>query len=261
MSVLLSATSITKAFGGLKAVSNVDVVVGAGEIVSVIGPNGAGKTTFFNCLTGIYKPSGGQVQLDGETITGWAAHEVCRRGLARTFQNIRLFAEMTVLENVMVAQYAHYRPMPWDILLRTRKFLNSESKLSIEAEALLELVGLSEQSHTMARHLAYGLQRRLEIARALATRPKVLLLDEPGAGMNPSETDELMKLISLLREKGLSIVLIEHHMKVVMGISDKIIVLDQGEKIADGTPGEIRSNARVIEAYLGSSSDGEGSHA
>jgi branched-chain amino acid transport system ATP-binding protein len=261
MSALLTATGLSKAFGGLKAVSNVDVSVGAREIVSVIGPNGAGKTTFFNCLTGIYKPSAGRVDLAGEAITGMAPHEVCKRGVARTFQNIRLFAEMTVIENVMVAQYAHFRPMPWDILFRTASFQASEAKLCAEALELLTLVGLQDLAQTTARNLAYGLQRRLEIARALATRPRVLLLDEPGAGMNPRETEELTQLIGTLRERGLAVLLIEHHMKVVMGISDKIVVLDQGEKIADGTPAEIRVNPRVIAAYLGTSADGEGGHA
>lgn len=260
MSALLEVTGLGKSFGGLKAVTGVDLSVQAGSIVSVIGPNGAGKTTLFNCLTGIYRPNTGQVQLEGNDITGLPPHEVCRRGLARTFQNIRLFAEMSVAENVMVAQYTHYRPTPWDILFRTRAYRECEAQLAEEAQELLSLVGLSSWATATARNLAYGLQRRLEIARALATRPKVLLLDEPGAGMNPSETGELTELIARLRTRGLAILLIEHHMKVVMGISDHIVVLDQGERIAAGPPAEIQRDARVIAAYLGEEATGE-SHA
>jgi branched-chain amino acid transport system ATP-binding protein len=248
---LLETRGLTKTFGGLKAVQNVDLTVGENRIVSVIGPNGAGKTTFFNCLSGIYRPDGGTITLAGRDVTGRAPHEVCRLGLARTFQNIRLFPEMTALENVMVSQFQHRSIAPVPLLLRSKKFQEAEKQNSAEALAFLETVGLGDRADHLAGSLAYGLQRRLEIARALATRPRLLLLDEPAAGMNPQETVEMVRLISSIRDRGLAVLLIEHHMKLVMSISDEILVLDHGVPIAHGAPEAIRNDPQVIKAYLG----------
>jgi branched-chain amino acid transport system ATP-binding protein len=254
MTPLLETRGLTKTFGGLKAVQNVDLRVEANRIVSVIGPNGAGKTTFFNCLSGIYRPDGGTILLDGHRINGRAPHQVCRRGLARTFQNIRLFPEMTVLENVMVAQFRHRSITPLPLLFHTKSFRAAEKKNRDEAFAFLEFVELAPLTDTLAGSLAYGLQRRLEIARALATGPRLLLLDEPAAGMNPQETVETVRLISKIRDRGLAVLLIEHHMKLVMTISDEILVLDHGVPIAHGAPEAIRNDPQVIRAYLGEES-------
>jgi branched-chain amino acid transport system ATP-binding protein len=251
MTPLLETRDLSKTFGGLKAVQKVNLRVEANRIVSVIGPNGAGKTTFFNCLSGIYRPDGGSIHLDGTDVTGRVAHEVCRRGLARTFQNIRLFAEMTVLENVMVAQFRHRSLSPARLLLHSPRFREEEKKNRAQAREYLDFVGLLPRADDLASSLAYGLQRRLEIARALATQPRLLLLDEPAAGMNPQETVEMVGLISRIRERGLAVVLIEHHMKVVMSISDEILVLDHGVPIAHGAPEAVRQDAAVIKAYLG----------
>lgn len=251
MTPLLETRDLSKTFGGLKAVQQVNLRVEANRIVSVIGPNGAGKTTFFNCLSGIYRATSGAILLDGENITGRSPHQICRRGMARTFQNIRLFPEMTVLENVLVAQLQHRAIAPLSMLLRLPKFRGEERKSSSEALAFLDLVGLGRHAETRSGSLAYGLQRRLEIARALATRPRLLLLDEPAAGMNPQETVEMIHLISKIRETGLAIVLIEHHMKLVMSISDEILVLDHGVPIAHGSPEAVRNDPQVIKAYLG----------
>jgi branched-chain amino acid transport system ATP-binding protein len=251
MTPLLETRGLCKTFGGLKAVQKVDLRVEANRVVSVIGPNGAGKTTFFNCLSGIYRPEIGSVLLDGHDITGKRPHQVCRRGVARTFQNIRLFPEMSVLENVLVAQFRHRSISPLPLLLRSKRFCTAESKSREEAIGFLEFVGLARYTEAASGSLAYGLQRRLEIARALATKPRLLLLDEPAAGMNPQETVEMVQLISRIRDRGLAILLIEHHMKVVMSISDEIMVLDHGIPIAHGTPEEIRKNPQVIKAYLG----------
>jgi len=251
MTPLLETRSISKTFGGLKAVQKVDLRVEANRVVSVIGPNGAGKTTFFNCLSGIYRPESGSILLDGHDITGRQPHQVCRRGVARTFQNIRLFPEMSVLENILVAQFQHRSLSPFPLLAHSKKFRTEENASCEEAREFLEFVGLTKYADAVSGSLAYGLQRRLEIARALATRPRLLLLDEPAAGMNPQETVEMIQLISNIRNRGLAIILIEHHMKVVMTISDEILVLDHGIPIAHGTPEKVRNDPVVIKAYLG----------
>ena len=251
MTPLLSVQNITKKFGGLKAITNVSLDLLPGQISSLIGPNGAGKTTFFNCLTGIYKPDEGKIFLNQQNITSQKPHEICRLGIARTFQNVRLFAEMSALENVMVGQFHWNKISPWHILTRSHHYHKQENAGKIVALELLHFVGLEEVCHQWARQLSYGMQRRLEIARALATRPRILLLDEPGAGMNPKELEAMIQLIKKIRHQGLSVLLIEHHMKVVMGISDHITVLDHGENIASGNPQEIRSHPKVIAAYLG----------
>jgi branched-chain amino acid transport system ATP-binding protein len=248
---LFETRSLSKHFGGLKALEAVDLVVERGEIHSVIGPNGAGKTTLFNCVTGIYPPTEGRVLFEGRGITGLPARRVTKRGLARTFQNIRLFKEMSARENVMVGRHVRARAGWFRTIFRTPGFRREERAIAEQALEKLEFVGLSAMAETGAANLPYGHQRRLEIARALATDPKLLLLDEPAAGMNPEETRRLMELICRVRDEGITVLLIEHDMKVVMGISDRITVIDHGERIADGTPGKIRNDARVIEAYLG----------
>ncbi len=251
MSALLQTRGLSKTFGGLKAVQNVDLAVGANRIVSVIGPNGAGKTTFFNCLSGIYCPDGGEILLDGQNIAGRRPHQISRLGMSRTFQNIRLFPEMTVIENVLVAQFQHRSLSPLPLLFRSPKFCASEQANRNEALEFLDFVGLRAHANRRSSSLAYGQQRRLEIARALATKPRLLLLDEPAAGMNPQEAVEMVQLISRIRERGLAILLIEHHMKVVMTISDEILVLDHGITIAHGAPEQVRNDPQVIKAYLG----------
>ena len=250
---ILVATSVTKRFGGLEANKAVDFTIPRGGIVSLIGPNGAGKTTFFNQLTGMYEPTSGDISFDGESILGLKPHQIVELGIGRTFQNIRLFGDMSVVGNVMVGHHVRMKA-PWYASLVRLPWVQEEERATEQlALELMDLVGLPNRiRHEWAKNLPYGDQRRLELARALASRPKLLLLDEPTAGMNPLETAQVTKLIGELRETlGLSILLIEHDMKVVMGVSEHITVLDYGEKIAEGGPEEIRSNPRVIEAYLG----------
>lgn len=241
-------------FGGLKAVNQVDFHVNQGEIVSLIGPNGAGKTTFFNMLTGIYKPTEGSIQLNGEKIEGIAPEKIIEKGIARTFQNIRLFSHMTVLDNVLLGMHSCSGNNLFQSLFRTGKFYEEEKLNQVKAKELLKTVGLLEKRNDYAANLSYGQQRKLEIIRALASKPKLLLLDEPAAGMNPQETQDLMNYIKGLKQLGITILLIEHDMKLVMKISDKIYVLDHGTKIAEGEPSHIQKSRVVIEAYLGLSS-------
>jgi len=252
MSQLLSIDNITRSFGGIVAVGGVSLEVPKASIVSVIGPNGAGKTTFFNLVTGLYRPNSGAIHFDGERIDGLPPDEIVTAGIARTFQNIRLFNDMSVLENCLVAGDCR-RPTGYlHCLWHTGKFRADERESIGEARKCLEFVGLAAKRDELASSLSYGDQRRLEIARALATRPKMLLLDEPSAGMNPGETDGVTRLIRRARDElGISVLLIEHDMRMVMTVSEAITVLDYGKRIASGTPGEIRRNPQVIEAYLG----------
>jgi branched-chain amino acid transport system permease protein len=249
---LLEVRGLTRSFGGLMAVSEVDLLIPAGGIVGLIGPNGAGKTTFFNLVTGLLQPDKGDIRFDGQSLVGLKPHAIVGRGIARTFQSIRLFQNMSVLDNVRVGEHCRLHASVAGAVFRPPAVMAEEVRARGRARELLDFVSLGDKSENMAKNLAYGDQRRLEIARALATEPRLLLLDEPTAGMNPRETDALTELIGLLRrELGLAVLLIEHHMEVVMGISDRITVLDYGTRIAEGTPAEIRRNAKVIEAYLG----------
>jgi branched-chain amino acid transport system ATP-binding protein len=250
---ILRVSGLTKRFGGLTAVDNVTFDVPAGEVFALIGPNGAGKTTMFNCVTGVYKPTLGRVTFLDRDLTGSPPHRAAKAGIARTFQNIRLFEYMSALDNVRLGHHCRMRSKLWDSLFKTPFERREERRITEHSMELLTLVGLDHHAENYARNLAYGQQRRLEIARALATDPKLLLLDEPAAGFTPQEKVELMELVRTILGRGITVFLIEHDMKVVMQASQRIVVLDHGEKIAEGTPNEVRGNQRVVEAYLGKS--------
>jgi branched-chain amino acid transport system ATP-binding protein len=252
--VVLEASGVTMRFGGLLAVNDVNLTVREGEIVGLIGPNGAGKTTFFNCLTGLYKPTSGQVRFAGKPLAPKPT-AVVKAGMARTFQNIRLFANMTALENVMVGRYCRTSAGALTAVLRGPKFRREERATRARAQELLEFVGLGKSAEHLARNMPYGDQRRLEIARALATDPKLILLDEPTAGMNPQETRQASDLIFKIRDSGLSVVVIEHDMRFIFNLCDRVLCLVRGEALVEGTPGEVQSDPRVIEAYIGTGED------
>ena len=249
---LLKATKLSKVFGGLKAVSNFEVTIEKGELIGLIGPNGAGKTTAFNLLTGVYEPSTGEIEFDGKSIVGLKPYQITQRGLARTFQNIRLFAELSVLDNVKIAYHFHVKYGILESVLRIGRYHKEEAEIEKKAIELLQIFQLADKKDEIAKNLPYGDQRRLEIARALAAQPKLLLLDEPAAGMNPQETQQLMKMIQWIKKEfDLTILLIEHDMSLVMNVCERIYVLEYGSIIAQGIPEEIKNNPRVIEAYLG----------
>ena len=249
---LLKAEKVSKIFGGLKAVSNFDMHIDNGELIGLIGPNGAGKTTAFNLLTGVYQPTTGVIEFDGKSVVGLKPFQITQGGIARTFQNIRLFSELSVLDNVKIAYHSHVKYGLAEAVLRVGRYFREEDEIEQKAIDFLKIFKLEHKKDEIAKNLPYGEQRRLEIARALAAKPKLLLLDEPAAGMNPQETQALMEMISWIRKEfGLTILLIEHDMNLVMGICERIYVLEYGSIIAHGTPNEIKNNPQVIKAYLG----------
>ncbi len=250
--VLLKAENVSEVFGGLKAVSDFNFYINKGELVGLIGPNGAGKTTAFNMITGVYEPTTGTIDFDGRSIVGLKPYQITQRGIARTFQNIRLFSELSVLDNVKIAYHSHVKYTVAEAVIRLGRYFREEKEIEEKSMALLKIFKLDDKAHEMAKNLPYGAQRRLEIARALAAQPKLLLLDEPAAGMNPQETKELMEMIRWIRKEfGLTVLLIEHDMSLVMGICERIYVLEYGVIIAKGTPDEIKRDPEVIRAYLG----------
>jgi branched-chain amino acid transport system ATP-binding protein len=252
---LLEVDDVTLRFGGVVALNGVSFSLRRGEIFGLIGPNGAGKTTCFNAMTGVYRPTSGGIRFDGQSIVGKKKHEITRGGIARTFQNVRLFPEMTALENVMVGADAHHKTSVLSALFRLPRFWREERQGRAKAIELLKFVGILHRAGDVSRNLSYGEQRRLEIARALATDPKLLCLDEPAAGFNPAEKADLLALIRRIRDTGVTVLLIEHDMRLVMGVTDRIVVLEFGKKIAEGTPAEVRDNPAVIAAYLGVPTD------
>ena len=252
MAELLKAENVSEVFGGLKAVDDFNIYINKGELIGLIGPNGAGKTTAFNLITGVYQPTTGEITFDGKSIVGLKPYQITQRGIARTFQNIRLFAELSVLDNVKIAYHSHVKYGLAESVMRIGRYFKEEENIEAESLKLLKIFKLDEHANEVAKNLPYGAQRRLEIARALAAKPKLLLLDEPAAGMNPQETHELMEMIRWIRKQfGLTVLLIEHDMSLVMGICERIYVLEYGIIIASGTPEEIQNNPEVIRAYLG----------